>query len=341
MATNNFKPFSIGAGANVISQADYEALSALLTGFQSGKASSSQINKALRQSSVMAYVLAQYISDIGAVDVLDNGTPATILANLKSAIQSVSKATAIPLMTGVVGQTRNLVMSVTAAAASATITADEIIVATALGGSQYRIGNFSKTINLSTTGAGGMDTGTVPATGFVAIYAIYNPTTGASALLAVNATSAIAPEVYGGANMPSGYSASSLLSVWRTSGSQFVPGYQQDRIISIIRTNVLSTSTNTTSSTPLNLSALVPINAKNVDIILTSTQASNGSGVGIIAQSSPSGISYIGNTAVATSGTSASYVSGVLPLIAAQTIYYYMVTTNAGSYVINLGKYSI
>lgn len=86
MATNNFKAFGIGAGANVTSQSDYELLAALLTGFQSGKASSSQINKALRQSSTMAYVLAQYISDSASVDVLDNGNPATILANLKASI---------------------------------------------------------------------------------------------------------------------------------------------------------------------------------------------------------------------------------------------------------------
>lgn len=90
MATNNFKPFSIGTGANVISQADYEALTALLTGFQSGKASSAQINKALRQGTVMAYVLAQFISDSASVDVLDNGNPATILANMKAAMTALT-----------------------------------------------------------------------------------------------------------------------------------------------------------------------------------------------------------------------------------------------------------
>lgn len=90
MATNNFKPFAIGSGANVTSQADYEALAALATGFQAGKASSAQINKALRQATVMAYVLAQYISDTASVDVLDNGTPATLLANLKSGLLSAA-----------------------------------------------------------------------------------------------------------------------------------------------------------------------------------------------------------------------------------------------------------
>lgn len=90
MATNNFKPFAIGGGANVTSQTDYEALAALITGFQSGKASSAQINKALRQSSVMSYVLAQFISDSASVDVLDNGTPATILANMKAAMTALT-----------------------------------------------------------------------------------------------------------------------------------------------------------------------------------------------------------------------------------------------------------
>ena len=73
MATNNFKPFATGTGANVTSQADYEALTALATGFQSGKASSAQINKALRQSSFVASALAQFISDKLNQDVLDNG----------------------------------------------------------------------------------------------------------------------------------------------------------------------------------------------------------------------------------------------------------------------------
>ena len=90
MAINNFKPFSVGAGANVTAQADYEALVALLTGFQSGKASSAQINKALRQGTVMGSVLAQFISDSAAVDVLDNGNTSVILANLKAAITALT-----------------------------------------------------------------------------------------------------------------------------------------------------------------------------------------------------------------------------------------------------------
>lgn len=90
MATNNFKPFGVGNGANVTSQADYEALAALLTGFTAGKASSAQINKALRQGTVMASVLAQFISDSASVDVLDDGATATILANLKKGMTALT-----------------------------------------------------------------------------------------------------------------------------------------------------------------------------------------------------------------------------------------------------------
>jgi len=90
MATNNFKAFANTNSANVTSQADYESLAALLSGFQSGKASSAQINKVLRQSSAMAYVLAQFISDSANVDVLDNGNTSAILANLKLAMTALT-----------------------------------------------------------------------------------------------------------------------------------------------------------------------------------------------------------------------------------------------------------
>ncbi|HHH0533166.1 TPA: hypothetical protein ACPZN2_003953 [Yersinia enterocolitica] len=146
----------------------------------------------------------------------------------------------LPQLTGVIGTSRNAKMSVTAASSTATFTADELIVQTALGGLQYKLSSFSKTINLATTGVGGMDTGTVPANGFVALYAIYNPTTQISALLAVNASSVVAPEVYGGSNMPAGYTASALVSVLPTSSSQLAPVIQQGRRVSIVGASILS-----------------------------------------------------------------------------------------------------
>jgi hypothetical protein len=168
-------------------------------------------------------------------------------------------------LTGVVGSMRNAQMSIATAIAKGTFTADEIIVTTALGGLQYRLGNFSQDINLATTGAGGMDTGTAPTSGYVALYAIYNPTERTSAILATNATSAVVGNVYGGANMPSGYTASALVSVWPTNAShQLVIGYQADREIAIVRTLILTTAAVNASLIKLPISGFVPPNAKDV-----------------------------------------------------------------------------
>lgn len=87
MATNDFLPFAGGTGANVLTQAAYLALSTLrANGFAAGTAQSAQLNKVWRQSSIMAAVMAQMISDNTGADVLDDGTTATILANLKAAV---------------------------------------------------------------------------------------------------------------------------------------------------------------------------------------------------------------------------------------------------------------
>ncbi|ELE3011303.1 hypothetical protein WCW79_003694 [Escherichia coli] len=87
MATNNFKAFALDPNANVMSQADWEALPALLSGFTAGKASSAQVNKALRQSSTMAAVIAQFMADKTGQDVLDNGNTSQLEAIFASAIQ--------------------------------------------------------------------------------------------------------------------------------------------------------------------------------------------------------------------------------------------------------------
>ncbi len=73
MAKNDFKAFATDRNANVISQEEWEALPALLSGFTAGKASSAQVNKVIRQASFIAAALAQFVSDKTQRDVLDNG----------------------------------------------------------------------------------------------------------------------------------------------------------------------------------------------------------------------------------------------------------------------------
>ena len=156
----------------------------------------------------------------------------------------------------------NIFMSIPTASASATLTADTVTLNTTLGGQTYQIALFSKAINLATTGAGGMDTGTAPVSGYVALYAIYNPAAGTSALLATNATSVAASEVYAGANMPAGYTASALLSVTGTNASsQFRPIFQRGRKVSFDAINVLTSVLNQSSFVSLSMAVAVPLNA--------------------------------------------------------------------------------
>jgi hypothetical protein len=190
---------------------------------------------------------------------------------------TANQAVAFGQVCGVVGQARNARLYQSTASSIATFTADEVVVETVLGGLRYCLPNVNKTINLGTVGAGGMDTGAAPVSGFVGLYAIYNPSTAASALLAVNA-SALVGQVYGGANMPAGYTASALIAVLPTNASsQFLPVLLRDRRVSFAPRTAISTNTMAGSPTALSVSGSIPANAVSVggSFGLTSTVASN------------------------------------------------------------------
>ncbi|HGG8854265.1 TPA: phage tail protein, partial [Enterobacter roggenkampii] len=68
-----------------MSQADWEALPALLSGFISGPAKSAQVNKAIRQASFIAAALAQYTANKSGLDVLDDGDVAGFIAKMSTA----------------------------------------------------------------------------------------------------------------------------------------------------------------------------------------------------------------------------------------------------------------
>jgi hypothetical protein len=272
---------------------------------------------------------------------LNSGNPVYILLENTGGATQVSPATAsqhavqFGQVAGVVGSVRNLVMSVTAASASATLTADEIIVESALGGLRYCLASFNKTINLATTGAGGMDTGSAPVSGYVGIYAIWNPTTGTAALLATNAATKQG-NVYGGANMPSGYTASALVGVWPTNASsQFPAGYQLDRTVCTSGGTALNSSTTQASLTSLSISLLVPANARSVsgNTSVSSTAAFTGS-----LSVSALGVSPAGAQGVtATVGSAGAVSTGFrnLPVSTAQTIFYQCSNT-AGTPTFNI-----
>ncbi len=179
---------------------------------------------------------------------------------------------------GVVGEFRNLKIVALNGALTATLTADEVITQTALGGRQYKLANFNKTINLATTGINGMDIGSPPVNGFIALYAMYNPSTLSMGLLAVNATSVVVPETYGGTNTPPGYSASTLVSILPIVGSTFKRATQVGRKVSILPTVVFTGTTDQTSTiTPLDAAAPKNTRLCDFDLTIISSNAVNNS----------------------------------------------------------------
>jgi len=227
------------------------------------------------------------INGLGAKSLMQydaNGTlvPAVIPAGLLSDVEYNGTYAVVldPVAqsNGVVGLSRGIKASLTAAGTSITFTGVETIAKTATGGASYVNSNWSDTLNLTATGAGGMDTGSAPTSGYVAIYRIYNPTTAVWKLLGYNATSVVAGETYSGTNMPAGFTASALISVWPTNGSgQLIVAEQEDRKIAFAAASVLNTVTAQGTPYPFSISTTVPKNAKEAagNMSVTCTAANN------------------------------------------------------------------
>lgn len=248
------------------------------------------------------------------------------------------------MSTGVIGTALNLKMSVASASASATLTADQLVVGSALGGQVYRLSSFNKSINLATVGAGGMDTGSAPASGFVGLYAIYNPVSGASALLAVNATSSLLPNVYGGASMPAGYTASALVSVWPTNASgQFAVGIQVDREIGIATNTVFTTTTTQVSLTSFSIAAVVPRNAVTCRCDTTVGSSSAGAGANAVICGAPFEVGRVAQGATSpTAGATNVSSFPPIPILNAQTLYYRgSVSGGTFNFVVSVSAYTI
>lgn len=100
---NDFLPWATGGGANVMSQTDYAADSAVTNGVTSGTAVSALYNKATRQGNFFAVVLATMIVDQISAAVIDDGDVAgkvTLLQNAILALTSIYAPLASPHFTG-------------------------------------------------------------------------------------------------------------------------------------------------------------------------------------------------------------------------------------------------
>lgn len=74
MATSDIKSFAGGGSAEALSQAEYELLTSIrANGFPAGILPRVQLNKVLRQLSLVAAALAKYTADTTGSNVVDNG----------------------------------------------------------------------------------------------------------------------------------------------------------------------------------------------------------------------------------------------------------------------------
>ncbi len=84
---SDFKAFSIGNNANIISQEKYEENQNLQTGFPRDGITTDMLNKALRQSSTISSVVANFIATHSGNDVLDDGNIEKLNAQLNGALE--------------------------------------------------------------------------------------------------------------------------------------------------------------------------------------------------------------------------------------------------------------
>lgn len=331
MATNQILQFANSVSANVLTPSAYAAETALIAnGFVSGIADSQTLNTVWRQSSFVTTMIADFIVNHANTNVNDDGNLPVLLSGFETALARTFSPT--------IGSISGAKMSIATASASGTFTADELILENVLGGQTYKLSSYSQVINLGTTGAGGMDTGTAPVSGYVALYAIYNPTTFTASILATDCTSSVAPTIYGGSHLPSGYSGSALIGVLPTNGSsQFIAGILQGKEFFFIPISVLSSSTTHSSFTSLSVAGAVPKNAKTTSgyCLLTNDTAGDGVVLQLAADVSGIGNKIFSITApIANSGIYLPF--NTLPIITAQTIYYVFTNALGGTPSVNL-----
>lgn len=239
------------------------------------------------------------------------------------------------------GASINASASLASAGATVTITADAVVVGTALNGTTYVLPSYSQAFASAGTGAGGMDTGTLPSSGYVCIYAIYNPNSPATSILGSSCANS-SGTIYSGGHMPSGYTASALIAAWPTNGSpNMVAGYVLNRTF-FYQLGVLALSSSTTnqgSITSLALTGEVPPNAHSAIAIMTiATNGSNSAGTASISLF-PASTGSASTTQNQTAGwyfpasvnASMTSVIGNIDLTVAQTTYY--ATAGIGSNV--------
>lgn len=198
--------------------------------------------------------------------------PAALDANKQRVLKASGSWGTVPRVRD---SARNLVMAY-ATAATATITADEIV---ASDGTDYAVlSSVSLTVNITSSGANGLDTGAEASSAWYHAWVIYNPTTGTTAGLL--STSSTAP------TMPSGYTFKAYVGAIRNDGSSnFVRFSQRGKVVSLATTVVFTNSnvvaTNTYES--ISLANYIPPTAALVRGVIGQTGTGAARGIAVAA----------------------------------------------------------
>ena len=263
---------------------------------------------------------AQFLGALGT-GLLKNTTTTGVLS---TAVAGTDYAAATA---GTIGGV-NVSASLSAVNTQVTVTADEVCVSVSLGGNKYILGSYSQLFNSANTGAGGMDTGSLPTSGFVAIYAIYG--TNGTSILGVNASTS-SGMIYSGVNMPSGYTYSCLLGIWPTNSTpKMIVGILSGRQMGIVGVKVVSGGT-VTSATSVSLSSCVPPGAKNVSGYITNASSTNGNSLTV--QLDTTGCYSYNSGAYQYCGIMFS----LMPLTVSQTCYYMTGGYSTNLFIIGYG----
>lgn len=282
-------------------------------------------------------------NDFGSTegDILQRGSstwgvlaPGTAGQLLQSGGSSALNAWANPVAP--IGTAVNLVGNLATAGTSMSFTADQIIVGTSLTGVAAVLGSYSKTFNGTGTGAGGMDTGAIPTSGFLSLYAIFG--TSGTSILGVNASTS-SGTIYSGTHMPSGYTYSALIAIIPTNATPaMVANYVRGRTVGFFAKAIIGSPT-ASFFTSLSISTVLPVAAVSVNGFISI--ASGGTGA-ILAQvaSDSTGIGQQILSQSVTGPASVYFTFEIVFLPTAQTIYYGASLPSGSSIDINVQGYS-
>ena len=230
----------------------------------------------------------------------------------------------ITFTNAIVGTERGLTGSAPGGTKNATWTVKEVIAEVAIGGAAVKGSGLSLFFYGATVGAGGMDAGTIPVSGSLAVYAIYSPALNSWSTLGYASGAAAPAPVYPGSNAPAGYAFSVLLWTGLTDSSGNIIHFQQfDRSVFSGPTSVVSATAATANTyATASVSAAVPYGALTAWGTAGSTSTAAAAQVAVASDTSGSFVQQVvaGFSAVALDGYGTAGSFGPIPLTTPQQI---------------------